>query len=58
MITSNSNVLAYRSDLFEEVDLDPDSPPALLSDLDAAAEALEIVGADGAIERGDHAHRY
>ena len=51
MITSNSNVLAYRADLFTEAGLDADNPPTQLDELDAAAEALEIIGADGSIER-------
>lgn len=51
MITSNSNVIAYRPDLFEEAGLDPDAPPATLDELDAASEALEVVDEDGNIER-------
>lgn len=51
MITSNSNVLAYQPAMFEEVGLDPKTPPASTSELDAAAQKFEIVGADGNIER-------
>lgn len=51
MITSNSNVLAYRADLFSEVGLDPDAPPTKLDELDAASQKLEKIGTDGTIER-------
>lgn len=51
MITSNSNVIAYRPELFEEVGLDASTPPATLAELDAAAESLEVIGDDGSIER-------
>lgn len=51
MITSNSNVVAYRPDLFQEMGLDPDSPPASTDDLDAASMALEVVDDDGVIQR-------
>ena len=51
MITSNSNVIAYRPDLFMEVGLDPDAPPKTLEELDAASKALEVVDADGVIQR-------
>ncbi|RIK36651.1 MAG: hypothetical protein DCC55_26685 [Chloroflexi bacterium] len=51
MITSNSNVIAYRPDLMTEVGLDADNPPQALDELDAAAQALEVIGSDGTIER-------
>ncbi len=51
MVTSNSNVIAYRADLYKEVGLDPDSPPKNITELDAAAEKLEKIGSDGTIDR-------
>lgn len=51
MVTSNSNVIAYRSDLYKEVGLDADKPPQNVTELDAAAQKLEKVGKDGTIER-------
>ncbi len=51
MITSNSNVVAYRPDLFMEVGLDPDAPPVTLDELDAASMALEMVDDNGAIQQ-------
>ena len=51
MITSNSNVVAYRPDLFAEVGLDPDAPPTRIDELDAASMALEVVDDAGAIQR-------
>lgn len=51
MITSNSNVLAYRPDVFAEAGLDPDSPPTDIAALDAASEALEMMDDAGNIER-------
>lgn len=51
MITSNSNVLAYQPAMFAEVGLDPENPPKTKDELDAAAQALEIVDADGNIQR-------
>ncbi len=51
MITANANVIAYRTDLFEEVGLDPDNPPKTLDELDAAAQLLEKVDSNGNIER-------
>ncbi|MCB0074480.1 MAG: extracellular solute-binding protein, partial [Caldilineaceae bacterium] len=51
MITANSQVVAYQPALFEEVGLDPATPPATNADLTAAAEALEIVDDAGNIER-------
>ena len=51
MVTSNSNVIAYRSDLYKEVGLDADKPPKDITELDAAAQKLEKVGKDGTIER-------
>jgi multiple sugar transport system substrate-binding protein len=51
MITSNSQVVAYRPDLFTEVGLDPAAPPQTTTELDAAAQALEKMDANGNIER-------
>ena len=51
MITANSQVVAYQPALFEEVGLDPATPPATNADLTAAAEALEIVDDAGNIQR-------
>ncbi|MFN8493429.1 MAG: extracellular solute-binding protein [Caldilineaceae bacterium] len=51
MVTSNSNVIAYRTDLYKEVGLDADNPPKNITELDAAAQKLEKVGKDGTIER-------
>jgi len=39
--------LLYNKALFEEAGLDPDNPPQTWDDVEAAAEALEGVGADG-----------
>jgi multiple sugar transport system substrate-binding protein len=50
-VTVNADVLAYRRDLFTEVGLDPDTPPATSAELDAAAQALDIIDANGDIER-------
>ena len=51
MITANSNVIAWRPDLWEEVGLDPNSPPTTVAELDQQAQTLEKVDADGNIER-------
>lgn len=51
MITSNSQVIAYRPDLFTEVGLDPASPPKSVAELDSAAQALEVTASNGDIER-------
>ena len=51
MITANSQVIAYQPALFQEVGLNSDTPPATIVDLDAAAQALEKVDANGNIER-------
>lgn len=51
MITSNSQVVAWRPDLFTEAGLDPANPPKNQIELDAAAQALEKMDADGNIER-------
>lgn len=51
MITANSQVIAYQPALFEEVGLDPAAPPTTIAELDAAAQALEKVDANGNIER-------
>jgi len=51
MITANSNVIAWRPDLWEEAGLDPNSPPTTVAELDQQAQALEKVDADGNIER-------
>jgi multiple sugar transport system substrate-binding protein len=51
MITSNSQVVAWRPDLFTEVGLDPANPPKNQVELDAAAQKLEKLDADGNIER-------
>ena len=51
MITSNSQVVAWRPDLFTEVGLDPANPPKSRAELDAAALALEKMDGDGNIER-------
>lgn len=50
-ITANSNVIAYRKDLFAEVGLDPEAPPKTIAELDAAAMKLDKIAADGTIER-------
>lgn len=51
MITANSGLLAWRPDLWEEVGLDPNSPPATVAELDEQAQALEKMDANGNIER-------
>jgi multiple sugar transport system substrate-binding protein len=50
-VTVNANVIAYRRDLFKEVGLDPDSPPKSVTDLDAAAQKLDKIEANGNITR-------
>jgi multiple sugar transport system substrate-binding protein len=50
-VTVNANILGYRRDIFEEIGLDPDDPPTTIDELDAAAQALEILADNGDIER-------
>ena len=49
-VTVNASVHAYRRDIFKEVGLDPDKPPQLVPEMDAAAQKLEIIQ-DGNIKR-------
>ena len=51
MITANANLIAWRPDLWEEVGLDPNSPPATAAELDEQALALEKVDENGNVER-------
>lgn len=51
MITCNSRVIAWRPDLFTEVGLDVENPPKTIAEMDAAAQKLEKMDADGNIER-------
>jgi multiple sugar transport system substrate-binding protein len=47
----NSWLLHYNIDVMEEVGLDPNKPPLTIAELDAYAEKLTKVKADGTIER-------
>jgi multiple sugar transport system substrate-binding protein len=44
-------VLFYNKNLFEAAGLDPNDPPETWAEIEAAAEALDVVGADGTYER-------
>ncbi|MCS7222864.1 MAG: ABC transporter substrate-binding protein [Anaerolineae bacterium] len=50
-ITANSNVIAYRKDLFREVGLDPEKPPKTIAELDVAAQKLDKFDENGNILR-------
>ncbi len=50
-ITANSNVIAYRKDLYREVGLDPEDPPDTISELDEAAMKLDKFDENGNIVR-------
>lgn len=53
MLPQNTDIslLFYRTDLFEEVGLDPDSPPKTIEELDEYADKLTKTDADGNVER-------
>lgn len=51
MVTSNSQVVAYQPALLAEVGADPANPPKSSAELDALAQSLEKMDADGNIER-------
>ena len=44
-------VLFYNKTLFEQAGLDPNDPPETWEELEAYADALDVVGEDGTIER-------
>lgn len=47
----NALMLYYNTDLFEEVGLDPNTPPTTLDELDEMAELLTVANSEGGYDR-------